>query len=55
MLQENQKKTNQGQGYRRYASSASSAAVNDKLRVGFPDELKVVYLDVQDGTKFQPF
>ena len=41
--------------YRPYAAASSVSAAHDKLRVGVPDDLKVVYLDVQDGTKVQPF
>ena len=55
MSQKRQNKGNAGQRYRPYASSAASSAANDKLRVGVPDDLKLVYLDVQDGTKAQPF
>ena len=55
MSQSRQNKGNAGQRCQPYASSAASSAANDKLRVGVPDDLKLVYLDVQDGTKAQPF
>ena len=42
--------------YRPYAAKSTNVSTaQDKLRVGVPDDLKVVFLDVQDGTKVQPF
>ena len=55
MSQSRQNKGSAGQRYRPYASSAASSAANDKLRFGVPEDLKLVYLNVQDGTKAQPF
>ena len=51
-----QQKSKSGAGkYCAYSPNAAVLAGSNKLRIRVPEDLKLVYLDVQDGVKSQPF